>query len=314
MKDKCMTWTKPGLALGLAVVLLLGGCAINRNFQPEVYKVRAGDSLSAIARHYGLNWHDLARWNNIQAPYIIRVGQRISLDPFPPLDYDNMRSQRQQARVTRRPTPRSTVTAMDEDRSFTVSGLSGQQAEPQQPGQQRQPNTAQNAAQNAAQDDYGPIISAADDTGAATTPGAAAAAAGSTTTAATTAPPLVNAAGWRWPLATAILEAHAVESARHGLNLYGVAGAPVYAARNGQVVYSGAGLQGIGQLVIIKHADEYLSAYGYVRNVQVSEGDRITAGQHVADMGVGPGSRAELHFEIRHQGEPIDPQSVLPKL
>ena len=124
---------------------------------------------------------------------------------------------------------------------------------------------------------------------------------------------LTNEAGWRWPLASSVLASHKVESARHGLNLYGSEGTPIYAAHAGNVVYSGAGLQGIGQLVIIRHKGEYLSAYGYVSNLQVEEGDKVTAGTHIADMGIGPGSRAELHFEVRHKGEPIDPQTVLPK-
>src|SRR5699024_1098450 len=93
--------------------------------------------------------------------------------------------------------------------------------------------------------------------------------------------PLVNAQGWRWPLAASVLDNHDAERTRHGMNLYATAGTPVYAARAGQVVYSGAGLRGFGQLVIIKHDDHYLSAYGYVRNAQVEEGNRIAAGQHI---------------------------------
>src|SRR5699024_1736388 len=122
-----------------------------------------------------------------------------------------------------------------------------------------------------------------------------------------------NEAGWRWPLAPKAMASQNVESARHGINLYADEGTPVYAAHAGSVVYSGAGLQGIGKLVIIKHNGEYLSAYGYVRDLQVDEGDKVTAGSHIADMGVGPGSRAELHFEVRHKGKPINPESVLPK-
>lgn len=279
------------LMLCIGGAMLLSGCAINRSFTPEVHKVNRGESLSIIAAHYGLNWRELARWNGIRPPYTIYVGERLSLDPFPPLNYDQMRKRRQAAVTKRHPTPRSTVTTIDDDRGFTVSKL---------PTSQRK-STDRNAGSTASTrpDTPQPVVATNSD--------------GNRNVPAQTSP-LVNKSGWRWPLADAILDPSTMESARHGINIYGVEGTPIYAARAGQVVYSGAGLQGIGELVIIKHDNEYLSAYGYAANLQVEEGDRIAAGQHIADMGVGPGTRAELHFEIRHEGEPINPKSVLPNL
>src|SRR5699024_4416248 len=86
----------------------------------------------------GLNWHELARWNNIGPPYTIHVGQRLSLDPFPPLDYGQMRRQRRAARNERHPTPRSTVTAMPSNRGPSVTRLPSQRQAPQQPASRQQ--------------------------------------------------------------------------------------------------------------------------------------------------------------------------------
>lgn len=328
------------LSLGVAVVLV-SGCAFNRVFIPEVHKVHRGESLTSIAAAYDLNWRNLARWNDIDPPYNLRVGQRLSLDPFPPLNYGRMRRQRQamrrQSGGMRQPrdvSPRATVTALPSGDGLSVAPLStpqpvsGQQpsgsaskAPAVQPIPKNEPSLPQSDALGstpaAAAGSAQPAMTAN-----AGRVGASASGNDSTTSTqtdapvdapATNPPPLVSDAGWRWPLAASVLNAHKAKPIRHGLNLQGIKGTPVYAARDGQVVYSGVGLQGFGQLVIIKHDDNYLSAYGYVENVRVEEGDRIASGEHIADMGLGPGRQAMLHFEIRHEGESIDPQSVLPQ-
>ena len=83
------------------------------------------------------------------------------------------------------------------------------------------------------------------------------------------------------------------------------------AAADGRVVYAGSGLIGYGQLVIIKHNDTYLSAYGYNADLRVSQGQDVRRGQEIATMGVGPGREPRLHFEIRRNGVPIDPLPLL---
>lgn len=290
--NKRSLYSRIALLLCIAAAVVLSGCAVHRSFIPEVHKVRRGESLTVIAAHYGLNWHRLARWNNIKPPYTIYVGERLSLDPFPPLNYDRMRQRRQTAVAQRHPTPRSTVTELDQNRRFTVSSVGA--AEPPAVTTRQTVNTSEQHTQPSVEeadtanekDNAKPVSST----------------------------PLMNTAGWRWPLAASVLGGGEIGSARHGINIRGVVGTPVYAARAGQVVYSGAGLQGIGQLVIIQHEGDYLTAYGYVQDLQVEEGKRVAAGRHIANMGVGPGSLAELHFEVRHEGEPIKPQSVLPAL
>jgi len=118
---------------------------------------------------------------------------------------------------------------------------------------------------------------------------------------------------WVWP-AGGRLQSRYGEGALggKGIDISGRSGQPVLAASAGQVVYSGSGLIGYGQLIIIKHNDAFLSAYGYNRKLLVEEGDRVAGGQEIASMGEGPGKIPVVHFEIRLHGKPVDPLRYLP--
>jgi len=102
------------------------------------------------------------------------------------------------------------------------------------------------------------------------------------------------------------------DQTRQGVDIAGKAGDPVTAAAEGNVVYSGNGLVGYGELIIIKHNDTFLSAYGHNRKRLVEEGQHVTAGQQIAEMGSSSASRDMLHFEIRKNGKPINPLDYLP--
>ncbi len=123
---------------------------------------------------------------------------------------------------------------------------------------------------------------------------------------------------WQWPASGKVLSRYGESPlTASGIQLGGRVGDPVRAAAAGQVVYSGSGLVGYGELLIIKHSDNWLTAYGYNQARLVAEGARVTAGQQIARMGEGPtpgGSQrvAMLHFEIRRIGQPLDPLSQLP--
>ena len=98
------------------------------------------------------------------------------------------------------------------------------------------------------------------------------------------------------------------------MDISGDLGTKVIAAAPGRVLYSGPGLKGYGELVIIKHDETYLSAYGYNRKRLVEEGQLVTAGQPIAELGPGPEQKPMLHFEIREHGKPLDPLPLLPKI
>jgi lipoprotein NlpD len=118
---------------------------------------------------------------------------------------------------------------------------------------------------------------------------------------------------WRWPAEGTLVNRFAAgDPARQGIDLRGRAGAPVLAAADGEVVYSGNGLVGYGELIIIKHSAEFLSAYGHNRRRLVAEGQRVKAGQAIAEMGRAPNGFDALHFEIRRAGRPTDPLQFLP--
>ncbi|VVE45072.1 Murein hydrolase activator NlpD [Pandoraea cepalis] len=102
------------------------------------------------------------------------------------------------------------------------------------------------------------------------------------------------------------------DSKNKGLNIGGTVGEPVYAAGAGKVVYSGAGLRGYGNLVIIKHDATFLTAYAHNRTLLVKEGDSVTRGQKIAEMGNSDADRVMLHFEVRRDGKPVDPMKYLP--
>lgn len=119
---------------------------------------------------------------------------------------------------------------------------------------------------------------------------------------------------WKWPVQGRILSRYSGRDAtRNGLKLAGAVGQPVRAAEGGKVVYSGSGLIGYGRLIIIKHNEKYLSAYGHNSRLLVKEGQKVARGQQIADMGSSNTGTAMLHFEIRKNGRPIDPLSVLPR-
>ncbi|MFC4728749.1 peptidoglycan DD-metalloendopeptidase family protein [Coralloluteibacterium thermophilus] len=236
------------------------------------YVVQRGDTLYGIAFRNGMDYRDLAARNGISAPYTIYPGQRLRLGG----------AQAPAPTVAARPAPGGT--------SAPAAG--------RQPPQSAPPSSP----------------TAAPSTPPATVPVAGAGAAPATPPPARpVAPGAVSPSGWRWPANGQIVGRFAAgDPTRQGLDIAGNAGDPVLAAADGVVVYSGAGLVGYGELIILKHSDEWLSAYGHNRRRLVEEGQSIKAGQQIAEMGRSGASRDMLHFEIRRNGRPVDPLPLLP--
>jgi lipoprotein NlpD len=127
-------------------------------------------------------------------------------------------------------------------------------------------------------------------------------------------PSTVAAGAWRWPVQGELIGRYvAGDQTRQGIDIAGKAGQDVQAAADGVVVYSGAGLVGYGELIIVKHSEEWLSAYAHNERRLVGEGARVSAGQVIARMGHTGAPRDMLHFEIRRNGKPVDPLQLLPK-
>lgn len=120
--------------------------------------------------------------------------------------------------------------------------------------------------------------------------------------------------GWAWPASGTLIGRFASNgSLNKGIDIAGQLGQPVLAASGGTVVYAGSGLRGYGELVIIKHNETYVSAYGHNRRLLVREGQQVKVGQSIAEMGSTGTDRVKLHFEIRRQGKPVDPLQYLPR-
>ena len=116
---------------------------------------------------------------------------------------------------------------------------------------------------------------------------------------------------WLWPLKGVIVRKYS-QTGSKGIDISGKLGQPVLAAAAGKVVYSGQGLAGYGNLVIVKHSEKFLSAYANNRRLLVKEGDHVRKGQTIAEVGAVAGKRPSLHFEIRKFGKPVNPISYLP--
>jgi len=298
------------LSVALIVALLalvLAGCSLRGALRPDTYTVQRGDTLSKIAATYGLDWRRLAQWNRIDAPYRIEVGQRLSLDPYPPLDNEPMPrdSRPSRPRVARAPQD----TRAEQNRAIQASTpqltrtIEKVGEPPASTPDETSPAGGQDTAESA------PPMQPAEPT--ADSEEITAASEQSPSKPTRTGGPTKD--GWQWPASGSILREYAPGRTRQGVDIGGRAGSPVYAASSGRVVYNGTGLKGYGQLVIIKHDEQYLSAYGFSKRTYVKQGQDVAAGTHIADMGLGPQSRPMLHFEIRRDGDPIDPESVLPR-
>jgi lipoprotein NlpD len=141
------------------------------------------------------------------------------------------------------------------------------------------------------------------------TPPTAIAKSGTSASANTTANTTVSK--WRWPTSGRVTRGYS-STVHKGIDIEGRRGDAIHAVAAGKVVYAGAGIVGYGELLIVKHNEVYLSAYGHNNRLLVAEGDRVRAGQKIAEKGSSGTDTVKLHFEIRREGKPIDPQKLLP--
>ncbi len=276
-----------------------------------MYTVLKGDTLYSIAFRNGVDFRDLAQWNQIAEPYTIWPGQRLRLSPGTPAP---------SIAVAPRPpvaATRSTATSPVPPAAPVFEPVS--------------PSTSTHVAAGAAMAPPAAAGSGAQSPGS-TAPGVSpvtAASAGVVPVAGAPAPamvpkPTVPAAvpsapsravsglAWRWPAAGAVVKRFRSTDAIPGIEISGKTGEPVRSAADGVVVYSGNGLVGYGELVIIKHSDSLLSAYGHNRTRLVKEGQHVSAGQQIAEMGATGAAHNGLEFQIRKDGNPVDPLVYLP--
>jgi lipoprotein NlpD len=241
--------------------------------------VQNGDTLFSIAFQNGLDYRDLAFWNNLPSPDVIKVGQMLRLTPPDDAAGRARGVQTVPLRETALPKP----LAIAEAPLLT------------EPRAQRLPYSEANWAAVA-----GAKLAAI------------ASAAGTVEIPQVPAATVQEQNGWRWPAEGPLLGTYGEDGGK-GINIAGERNAPVVAALPGKVVYSGAGLRGYGKMLIVKHLDEFLTAYAHNQTLLAKEGDWVKGGQKIAEMGDTDSDRIKLHFEVRQYGKPLDPMKYLPE-
>ena len=248
--------------------------------KPGYYTVKTGDTLIRVALENGQNWKDLVRWNSLENPNVIEVGQVLRV-VSPVVDAAS-------AATRGVATPRVETRPLDPRTGAPLPG----------PAASASPAPAPTV-----------VAAVALPTSTPTLPPPAPAQA--------PAPAPVPREGadddvtWAWP-ASGNVSGQFEEGKSKGLAIAGRAGEPVLAAADGRVVYAGSGLRGYGNLVILKHNNTYLTAYAHNQALLVKEDQVVKRGQKIAEMGSTDAERVQLHFEIRRLGKPIDPSRLLP--
>jgi lipoprotein NlpD len=247
--------------------------------KPGYYTIRPGDTLIRIGLESGQSWRDIARWNGIDNPNVIEVGQVVRIIPpgtaavaAAPLPAAPASAPAAEGVVTRPVTSPSAVTAT----SLPAPGT--RTASAPTPSVTPQPLPAASAP-------LPPASSPSDED-----------------------------IGWIWPVTGGAGNVVATfdEVKNKGVGISGKLGDSILAAGDGRVVYAGAGLRGYGNLIILKHNNTYLTAYAHNQTLLVKEDQTVRKGQKIAEMGNSDADRTKLHFEIRRQGKPVDPLRFLP--
>lgn len=262
-----------GSTVPLVAVAVKPPPGIENAGKPGYYTVKPGDTLIRIGLESGQSHKDITRWNGLDNPNKIEVGQVLRVTP-PAGD----------AVVVSKPVTSGTVTTTP-IASATTSAASSAAASATLPAKAASASVSAPSTPVAAASKPAPVpavvASAEDDL------------------------------GWIWPGKGGVI-ADFDEVKNKGVDIAGSAGDAVLAAADGKVVYAGAGLRGYGNLIILKHNNTYLTAYAHNQSLLVKEDQVVRKGQKIAEMGSSDADRVKLHFEVRRQGKPVDPLKYLP--
>jgi len=276
----------------------------------DVYTVKKGDTLYSIAQAHGIDHRELAGLNNIENPARIHVGQQLRLRPAA--------AQAAAGEAVAQPigggAPAVEERPLDGSPAATPPGNAAAASSPQMKSEPK--------AGKLPYSDEALALAQREQSAAGAGAGAGA---GAVVAKAEPKPevkpearpeprPAVGAddVAWGWPANGAVVGEYA-EPASKGLSFGGKLGDPVFAAAAGKVIFAGQGPRGYGKLVIVKHNATYISAYGHNDKLHVKEGQNVSKGERIADMGNSDAERVKLYFEIRRQSTPVDPAKLLPQ-
>jgi lipoprotein NlpD len=270
-----------------------------------MYVVKKGDTLYSIALDHGQDYRDIAAWNNLNNPNLIKVGQGLRVTP-------------PEGSVPVAVTQPVVAAGAIDVKSIAGAGASGAAAAPTDVTNtdtlKRGPKGgtlpySEAALASARQEAETPIaVAPAPSVQPAPTP---APAEKSATVATTPTPAAAGEIRWQWPTGGKLLTPFG-EGGNKGIDLAGKTGEPVQAAADGVVSYAGSGLRGYGNLVVIRHDATWLSVYAHNSKILVKEKQTVKQGQKIAEIGASDTTSPRLHFEIRRQGKPVDPRELLP--
>jgi lipoprotein NlpD len=316
------------------------------DWRPQTYTVKKGDTLHAIALDHGLDYRELATWNGIENPNLIRVGQVLRLSA--PGDVVPGTAVAGAGVVTAPLKPPPPVVPGDarpvpspSAQPLAMPGPRNAENYKSAPKAIKEPYTEQALREVQRAQAAPPPAAVAVAPPAAVPPVAAAPSAPATAPPPTAAPPAVaeprpapapapapaesaaakpgpaaaavdSGVDWVWPATGKVVTGFSDTANLKGIDIAGKAGQPVLASAAGKVVYAGTGLRGYGKLVIVKHNADFLSAYAHNKEILVKEGQQVTKGQKIAEMGNTDSDQVKLHFEIRQRGKPVDPLRFLP--
>ncbi|MBK6638617.1 MAG: peptidoglycan DD-metalloendopeptidase family protein [Rhodocyclaceae bacterium] len=303
------------------------------------YTIKRGDTLFAIALDQGLDYRELAQWNNLDNPDRLLVGQVLRLSAptalagasdsgvqiKPVAATPTVQIKSLDPAVTSAPAPTATtapiVIVADNSSTLKRTPKGGTQPYSEEAlARQKQidgtdgKGTALATAPVPIAPSPAAVPPAVQPTGSAPAPASApvpAPPAQAAPALPATPPVAASAVSWLWPAPGKVLVGFS-EGANKGIDIAGKPGEPVLAAAAGKISYVGSSLRGYGKMVVVKHPGEFLSVYAHNNNVLVKEGESVSAGQKIAELGSTDTDSPKLHFEIRRQGKPVDPIGLLP--
>ena len=247
------------------------------SIKAKKYKVKQGDTLYAIAWRAGKDYRQIARINNIKSPYQIFPNQIIILAPI-----SDKRSKNKVSKPIAKSATKNSTKNVSKTLAHQKQGEYRQPKEKQKlvtKTKKKQQQTSQSRKQNSSTKSYSNKIRK-----------------------------------WVWPTTGKVIAGFSTKkNGNKGIDITAKAGTDIVSAADGKVVYYGNALRGYGNLVIIKHNDDYLSAYAHNRKVFVKEQQMVKAGQKIAEMGSSDSSNTKLRFEVRYRGKSVNPIKYLPK-
>lgn len=264
---------------------------------PDTYIVKPGDTLYSLSLDCGFYYKEVAQANDIKEPYAIKVGDKIKFDQVKtnnPVAISNESKKNEEVVTTPLKNNEEAITNTEASAQPQTKPTTGGILHLDSPKAYREKYTDEAYNHKTVMPQTQPVNNNSLAAPKEASPGV-----------------LEDKIDWQWPAKGKLENLFNEAQGQKGIDIVGSLGQEIKAAGSGKVIYSGEDLKGYGKLVIIKHNNSYLSVYAHNKELLVKEGQVITKGQKIATMGDSGTDKVKLHFEIRKQGQSVDPASFL---